>query len=106
MNRLENVQLKKLATLLMDKAHVNPAEIIAFFDSAEDREMVSRILMEEDDTTEPLQMAEECLKTISKVSVKEKIRGLRIKIREKEAAGEDAIDLMIEVVQLQKGIND
>ncbi|MEO2160851.1 MAG: DNA primase [bacterium] len=106
MNRLENAQLKKLATLLMDKAHVNPAEIIAFFDSAEDREMVSRILMEEDDTTEPLQMAEECLKTISKVSVKEKIRGLRIKIREKEAAGEDAIELMIEVVQLQKGIND
>ncbi|RTZ75084.1 MAG: hypothetical protein DSY99_01265 [Candidatus Neomarinimicrobiota bacterium] len=107
MNRLENVQLKKLATLLMDKAHVNPAEIIAFFDSAEDREMVSRILMEDDDdTTEPLQMAEECLKTISKVSVKEKIRGLRIKIREKEVAGEDAIDLMIEVVQLQKGIND
>tara|TARA_Y100000758_G_scaffold139439_1_gene98755 strand:+ start:1064 stop:2203 length:1140 start_codon:yes stop_codon:yes gene_type:complete len=106
MNRLENVQLKKLATLLMDKAHVNPAEIIAFFDSAEDREMVSRILMEEDDTTEPLQMAEECLKTISKVSIKEKIRGLRIKIREKEAAGEDAIDLMMKVVQLQKGIND
>jgi DNA primase len=106
MNRLENVQLKKLATLLMDKAHVNPAEIIAVFDSAEDREMVSRILMEEDDTTEPLQMAEECLKTISKVSIKEKIRSLRIKIREKEAADEDAIDLMMEVVQLQKGIND
>ena len=106
MNRLENVQLKKLATLLMDKAHVNPAEIIAFFDSAEDREIVSRILMEEDDTTEPLQMAEECLKTISKVSIKEKIRSLRIKIREKEAADEDAIDLMMEVVQLQKGIND
>ena len=61
---------------------------------------------DDDDTTEPLQMAEECLKTISKVSVKEKIRGLRIKIREKEAAGEDAIELMIEVVQLQKGIND
>ena len=106
MNRLENVQLKKLATLLMDKAHVNPAEIIAVFDSAEDREIVSRILMEEDDTTEPLQMAEECLKTISKVSIKEKIRSLRIKIREKEAADEDAIDLMMEVVQLQKGIND
>ena len=85
---------------------MNPAEIIAVFDSAEDREMVSRILMEEDDTTEPLQMAEECLKTISKVSIKEKIRSLRIKIREKEAAGEDAIELMIEVVQLQKGIND
>ncbi len=50
--------------------------------------------------------AEESLKTITKVSIEEKSRGLRIKIREREAAGEDAIDLMMEVVQLQKGIND
>ncbi|MBC8345853.1 MAG: DNA primase [Candidatus Marinimicrobia bacterium] len=105
MNQLENDQLKKLAQLLIKKAHINPAEIIASFDAAEDREIVSRILMEEDELTEPIQMAEECLNTISKVSVKEKIRGLRIKIREKEAEGEDAIELMMEVVQLQKEIN-
>jgi len=48
-------------------------------------------------------MAEECLKTISKVSIKEKIRGLRIKIREKEAANEDAIDLMMEGGSIAKG---
>ncbi len=105
LGRFDNEQLKKLAQLLIDKTHVNPAEIITFYDSAEDRDMITRILMEEDETTEPLQMAEECLKTLSKVSVKEKIRELRIKIREKESDGEDTLELMKEVVKLQKEIN-
>jgi len=105
LDRFDNEQLKKLAQLLIDKTHVNPAEIITFYDSAEDRDMITRILMEEDETTEPLQMAEECLKTLSKVSVKEKIRELRIKIREKESDGEDTLELMKEVVKLQKEIN-
>ena len=104
-NQLENEQLKKLAQLLVEKSEVNPAEILAYFDVAEDREIISRILMEEDNTTEPIQMAEECLQTISKLSSKEKIREIRFKIREMEAAGQDAKELMMEVVQLQKEIN-
>ncbi|MBN4081408.1 DNA primase [Caldithrix abyssi] len=104
-NRFENEQLKTLVQLLIEKPDVKPAEIIAFFDVPEDREIVSRILMEEDNTTNPLQMAEECLKTISKVSVKERIREIRLKIREMEAAGQDATEWMMEVVQLQKEIN-
>ncbi len=104
-NQLQNEQLKKLAQLLVEKPDVNPAEILANFDTSQDREIISRILMEEDNTTEPLQMAEECLQTISKISSKEKIREIRFKIREMEAAGLDAKELMMEVVQLQKEIN-
>ena len=105
-NRLKNEQLKKLAQLLMDKNEVNPAEIIAHFDSSEEREVISRIMMEEEDTTTlPLQMAEECLRTMSKVSTKEKIREIRMKIREMEDAGNDSTELMMEVIQLQKEVN-
>ena len=104
-NQLQNEQLKKLAQLLVEKPEVNPAEILAYFDALEDREIISRILMEEDNTTELLQMAEECLQTISKITSKEKIREIRFKIREMEAAGQDAKELMMEVVQLQKEIN-
>ena len=78
---------------------------ISYFDALEDRDIISRILMEEDNTTELLQMAEECLQTISKVTLKERIREIRFKIREMEAAGQDAKELMMEVVQLQKEIN-
>ena len=104
-NQLENEQLKKLAQLLLNKDEVNPAEIIAHFDTSEEREIVSRILMEEDETTLPLQMADECLRTISKVSIKEKIHEIRLKIREMEDVGEDSTKLMMEVVQLQKEVN-
>jgi len=104
-NQLQNEQLKKLAQLLVEKPEVNPAEILAYFDALEDRDIISRILMEEDNTTELLQMAEECLQTISKVTSKERIREIRFKIREMEAAGQDAKELMMEVVQLQKEIN-
>ncbi|MEA1882386.1 MAG: toprim domain-containing protein, partial [Candidatus Marinimicrobia bacterium] len=104
-NQLENGQLKKMAHFLIEKTEVNPAEILDHFDTPEDRDIVSGILLEEDDTTEPLQMAMECLGTISKVLSKEKIREIRLKIREMEATGQDATKLMKEVVQLQKDVN-
>ena len=37
--------------MLLNTPQVNPAEIIAHFDSSEDREVVSKILIDEDDTT-------------------------------------------------------
>ncbi len=103
-NLIENDQLKKLAEMLMGTNNVKPAEIMAHFDSAEDREIVSQILIDEDDSTSPIQMAQDCLATLSKVSTKEKIKAARIKIREMEAAGQDATNLMMEVVKMQKDL--
>ena len=104
LNKIENRQLKKLAEMLLNAPQVNPAQIIAHFDSSEDREVVSKILIDEDDTTSPLQMVKDCLNTLSKVSTKEQIKKARLKIREMEAAGQDATDLMLQVVQMQKDL--
>ncbi|MDD9888595.1 MAG: DNA primase [Candidatus Marinimicrobia bacterium] len=103
-NLIENDQLKKLAEMLMGTNNVKPAKIMAHFDSAEDREIVSQILINEDDSTSPIQMAQDCLATLSKVSTKEKIKAARIKIREMEAAGQDTTNLMMEVVKMQKDL--
>ena len=105
LNKIENRQLKKLAEMLLNTPQVNPAQIIAHFDSSEDREVVSKILIDEDDTTSPLQMVKDCLNTLSKVSTKEQIKKARLKIREMEAAGQDATDLMLKVVQMQKDLH-
>ena len=104
LNKIENRQLKKLAEMILNTPQVNPAQIIAHFDSSEDREVVSKILIDEDDTTSPLQMVKDCLNTLSKVSTKEQIKQARLKIREMEAAGQDATDLMLQVVQMQKDL--
>ena len=103
-NLIKNDQLKKLAKMLMCGDNVNPAEIMAHFDSVDDREVVSKILMDEDDSTSSVQMAKDCLATLSKVTTKEKIKLARIKIREMETAGQDATDLMKEVVKMQKDL--
>ena len=47
-------------------------------------------------------MAQECLKTLEKVSIKEKIKQLRIKIREMESKDQNTVDLMKEIVEIQK----
>ena len=83
----------------------NPAQIIVHFDSSEDREVVSKILIDEAATTSALQMVTDCLNTLSKVSTKEQIKQARLKIREMEAAGQDATDLMLQVVQMQKDLH-
>ena len=103
-NLINNDQLKKLVEILMGDDNVNPAEIMANFDSVDDREVVSKILMDEDDSTSSVQMAKDCLATLSKVTTKEKIKSARIKIRDMEAAGQDATDLMKEVVKMQKDL--
>ena len=91
--------------MLVNSLQIYPAEIRDYFDSSEDREVVSKILIDEDDTTSPLQMVKDCLNTLSKVSTKEQIKQARLKIREMEAAGQDATDLMLQVVQMQKDLH-
>jgi hypothetical protein len=51
-------------------------------------------------------MAKDCLTTLSKISLKEKIRQLRLEIREMETAGKNTNKLMIKVVEMQKDLND
>ena len=104
LDMVKNEQLKKLADLLIKGDGMKPAEIIAHFESIEDRELVSKILIDEDDSTSLLHMAKDCLDTLSKVDKKEKIKQMRIKIREMEATGQDATALMIEVVRMQKDL--
>ena len=58
--------------------------------------------MDEDNTSSIVQMAQECLKTLKKVSIKEKIKQLRIEIREMESKDQNTTDLMKEIVEMQK----
>ena len=62
--------------------------------------------MDEDNTSSINQMAQECLKTLEKVSLKEKIKQLRIKIREMESKNQDTTDLMEEIVEMQKLLHE
>ena len=105
-NKIETLQIKKLVEILLKSNKVNPAEIISHFEDQDEREIISEVLMLDDQTSEHLEMAKDCLTTLSKISVKEKIKQLRLQIREMETAGKDTSELMLKVVEMQKDLND
>ena len=105
-NKIETLQIKKLVEILLKSKKINPAEIISHFEDQDEREIISEVLMLDDQTSEHLEMAKDCLTTLSKISVKEKIKQLRLQIREMETAGENTNELMIKVVEMQKDLND
>ena len=105
-NQIKNPKLNKLIEVLLKTKEANPVEIISSFNSSEEREIISKTLMDEDNTSSIIQMAQECLKTLKKVSIKEKIKQLRIKIREMESKNQDTTDLMKEIVEMQKLLHE
>ena len=105
-DNIENIQIRKLVKILLKSNKVNPAEIISHFEEQGEREIISEVLMLDDQTSEHLEMAKDCLTTLSKILVKEKIKQLRLQIREMETAGKDTSELMLKVVEIQKKLND
>ena len=104
-NQIENVQIKKLIDILINSEKVNYAEIMTHFVEANEREIISEVLMQDDQTSEDLQIAKDCLKTLMTISVKDKIKQLRLQIREMETAGKDTSELMLKVVEMQKNLD-
>ena len=60
----------------------------------------------DDQTTDFIELARDCLSTLSKVSIVEKIKQLRLKIREMESNDENTNVLMKKIVKLEKQLND
>ena len=103
--QIENPTIRKLIEVLMSSKQVNPAEIISHFEESDEREIISKLLIKEDQTTELIELAKDCLSTLSKISVRKKIEQLRSKIREMELTGENTSEMMKKIIKLQKELN-
>ena len=104
-NKIENPHIKKLVEILLNSDTVNAAEIITHFAEPNERVIISEILMQDDQKSEHLQIAKDCLKKLMTISVKDKIKQLRLQIREMETAGEDTSELILKVVEMQKDLD-
>ena len=104
-NKIENDQIKKLVEIYLNSDKVNAAEIMTHFSEPNERVIVSEILMQDDQTSEHLQIAKDCLKKLMTISFKDKIKQLRLQIREMEIAWEDTSELMQKVVEMQKDLD-
>ena len=94
--------LKQITQVLVRSIDVDPSELVSHFETARERDIVTKILMESDQLVNTLQLVQDCLRTLKQHPVKEEIRELRLKIRDLEAAGKDSTDLLKKVAELQQ----
>tara|TARA_Y100000748_G_scaffold195482_1_gene163751 strand:+ start:50225 stop:51964 length:1740 start_codon:yes stop_codon:yes gene_type:complete len=100
-----NVRLKNLVKLLIGKTSGSASEIISSIADDNDRKIITELMIEEDLSIDFMQMSIECINTLTKEAIKDKIQSYRQKIRKLEAEGEDTTDLMNKILELQKDNN-
>ena len=100
-----NSRLKNLVKLLIDKTSGSASEIISSMADDNDRKIITELMIEEDLAIDFMQMSIECINTLSKDAIKNKIQDYRQKVRKLEAEGEDTTDLMNKILELQKDNN-
>ena len=100
-----NSRLKNLVKLLIDKTSGSASEIISSIADENDRKIITELMIEEDLSIDFMQMSIECINTLSKDAIKNKIQDYRQKVRKLEAEGGDTTDLMNKILELQKDNN-
>ncbi len=99
--------LKKLAGILLPIYNdINYSSVIDQFDKKAERELITKILMEDRPQEDPEQEVKDCINVLRSVPIKEKIKAARFKIRELEQRGEDPIEAVMEEAQLQQELRE
>lgn len=101
-NLIRDELLKKIARLLVGAVEIDPSELVGHFETARERDIVTKILMEADQLINMNQLVRDCLRTLKRQPLKDEIRSIRLKIRELEAAGKDATELLLKLAELQQ----
>jgi len=96
--------LQKIGLLLIEDK--KPTAIIDEFENMHDKKLVSQILFDEVSSDDPQLIIKECFSTIKKKIIKDQIKQARIKIRELESSGKDTKDIIIQVTELQKSLQE
>lgn len=95
--------LKRLAEMLLPQYNeINFSPIIDQFEDKYDRELVTKILMEDIPQGDAEQEIRDCIFVLRSQPIKEKITTARFKIRELEEKGEDPLDAVMEEAILQQ----
>ena len=99
--------LKKLAEILLPLYEdIKFSSIVDQFENKQERELVTKILMEDRPQESPEIEAADCMNVLKSYPIKEKIKAARFKIRELEQRGDDPIEAVMEEAQLQQELRD
>ncbi len=99
--------LKKLAEILLPLYEdIKFSSIIDQFENKLERELVTKILMEDKPQESPETEVADCMHVLKSYPIKEKIKATRFKIRELEQRGDDPIEAVMEEALLQQELRD
>ena len=91
--------------LIKDNKPKDLSAIIDQFENIDEKRLISEILFDDVSSDDPQLIIRECFNTIKGKLIKEQIKEARIKIRELESSGEDAKEIIIQVIELQKTLH-
>ena len=99
--------LKKLAGILLPLYEdIKYSAIIDQFENKQQREIVTKLLMEDRPQEDPEKEISDCMNILKSSPLKEKIKAARFKIRDLEQRGDDPIDAVMEEAQFQQELRD
>lgn len=99
--------LKKLAEILLPLyGEIKFSSIVDHFDNKQERELVTKLLMEDKPQESPEIEVTDCMQVLKSYPIKEKIKAARFKIRELEQHGDDPIEAVMEEALLQQELRD
>lgn len=99
--------LKKLAEILLPLYdEIKFSSIVDQFDNKQERELVTKLLMEDKPQESPEIEVTDCMQVLKSYPIKEKIKATRFKIRELEQHGDDPIEAVMEEALLQQELRD
>jgi DNA primase len=99
--------LKKLAEILLPiYEDIKFSAIVDQFENKQERELVTKILMEDRPQESPEIEVADCMHVLKSYPIREKIKAARFKIRELEQHGDDPIEAVMEEAQLQQELRD
>ena len=99
--------LRKLAEILLPLYEdIKFSSIIDQFENKQERELVTKLLMEDKPQENPEIEAIDCMHVLKSYPIKEKIRAVRFRIRELEQRGDDPIEAVMEEALLQQELRD
>ena len=91
--------------LIKDNKPKDLSAIIDQFENMDEKRLVSEILFDNVSSDDPQLIISECFATIKGKLIKDQIKQARIKIRELESSGEDAKEIIIQVIELQNTLH-
>ena len=96
----------KIVSKLYSDQQFETSRLIEDFPDKIERELISKLLMDDKSNESTEQIVIDCLRTLKSVPIKNKITNLRDVIQKKESAGENSNKELKDIMILQNQLNE